>query len=115
MTWRPLSARDDGSVTDIEFAADGSAIIRTRQEVGHILDGNRDMFHNDTRRGYRMGGDYRLYARIPNVIVGKWLEEGIDIYSGEQQDALARKLNDPDWAYLRTAPGCIGVSNGVAR
>jgi hypothetical protein len=115
MTWKPLSARDDGSVTDVEFAADGSAVIRTRQEVGGILDHNKLIRDNDPNRGWRMNGDWRLYASIPNVIVHKWLEEGIDIYSGEQQDALARKLNDPDWAYLRTANGRIGVSNGVAR
>jgi hypothetical protein len=30
-------------------------------------------------------------------------------------DKLARKLNDPDWAYLRTAPGRLGVTNGVMR
>ena len=63
-----------------------------------------------------MGGLGRHVATIPNAILAKWLlEDGIDVWSGEHQDGLARKLNDPDNAYLRTGGGHIGVSNGVAR
>lgn len=108
--WRPLTAHG-GVVTDVKFDSNGQVIFRSRQEVDPILDTNRAAYNEGPRRG----GNWRHYASIPLNIVHEWLKEGIDIYSGEQQDALARKLNDPDNRYLRTAPGFIGVSNGVAR
>jgi hypothetical protein len=112
--WRPLNSRG-GIITDVKFDTDGRRIIRTRQEVDHILDGNKfQRDHLDHRRYDKSLG--RKVAEVPATIIHKWLQEGIDIWSGECQDAIARKLNDPDWAYLRTDNGGhIGVSNGVAR
>lgn len=112
MTFRLLRERN-GQITDVKFDADGRVIVRSRELVDPILDANRQRRNHGDHR--RMGGDMHFVASIPNTIVHKWLQEGIDIYSGEQQDALARKLNDPDNAYLRTGGGHIGVSNGVAR
>lgn len=107
--WRPLSAHG-GQVTDVKFDADGRIIVRSRQEADPILEANKaEMNHG------RRGREWRKVATVPNNIIHKWLQEGIDIFSGEHQEAVARKLNDPDNRYLRTAPGCIGVSNGVAR
>jgi len=108
--WRPLSAHG-GVATEVLFDAHGQVIFRSRQTVDPILDMNRE----EHKLGGRRGESWRHYASIPLNVVHEWLKEGIDIYSGEQQDALARKLNDPDNRYLRTGPGYIGVSNGVAR
>jgi hypothetical protein len=113
MTWRPLRITDDGRVTDVKFDSDGRIIVRTREEVAPILDHNKAIRNHGTPAPTIDG--WRHYATIPNTVVHKWLQEGIDVWSGECQDALARKLNDPDWAYLRTNTGRIGVSNGVAR
>lgn len=114
MHWRPLSA-NGGKVTDVKFDSDGRIIVRTRQECDPVLENNKVARNHLDPRRKALGGLGRHIATIPNIIVHKWLQEGIDIYSGECQDGLARKMNDPDWAYLRTAPGHIGVSNGVAR
>lgn len=109
MTWRPLTS-SNGTVKDVKFDADGRIIVRTRQDCDDILSMNKL-----ERNHGRAGKEWRHIASIPTTIIHKWLQEGIDVFSGECQDALARKLNDPDWSYLRTAPGVIGVSNGVAR
>lgn len=47
-------------------------------------------------------------ATIPNVIMVKWLNEewqrgnSIRYLSREFEEVIARKLKDPEWAYLRT-------------
>lgn len=112
MDWRPLTAHG-GTVTDVKFDNDGRVIIRSRQEVAPILDDNKLLRNHANPR--REGGIGRHVATVPNNIIHKWLQEGIDIWSGDCQDGIARKLNDPDWAYLRVGGGRIGVSNGVAR
>lgn len=113
MDWRPLSERN-GQLTDIKFDSDGRAIIRSRENVDLLLDANKALReHSD--RGYIGDGTFRRVASIPPTVQVQWLNEGIDIFSGDHQKALARKLNDPDNFFLRTAPGHIGVSNDVAR
>lgn len=48
----------------------------------------------------------RHIGTIPNVILVKWLyEEGANVWrmsSDEFGRFIRRKLNDPDWRYLRT-------------
>lgn len=110
MGWRPLSAAP-GRETRVLFDSDGRIIIRTQQECDPVLERNKALRNS----GNAQSAFARLVASIPMVIVHKWLQEGIDVFSGEQQDALARKLNDPDWAYLRTGGGRLGVTNGVVR
>lgn len=69
--------------------------------------------HND---GYTADRSIRRVAIIPEIIVQKWRnEEGLDVYNPDHADRLARKLNDPDWAHLRSADGHIGYSNGMMR
>lgn len=110
--WRALSS-NAGKVTDVKFDSDGRIIVRSRQNVDPILDANKVQRNHGTAG--RIGDLGRKIATVPVTIVHKWLQEGIDVFSGEHQDALARKLNDPDWRYLRTGGGHLGVSNGVAR
>lgn len=94
---------------------DGSATIIRSQDVSAALEANKAMAnHND---GYSKSRELRRVAHIPNIIRDKWLnEEGWDAYRPDlYADKLVQKLNDPDWAYLRTAHGRVGVSNGVMR
>lgn len=44
-------------------------------------------------------------ASIPLVIVEKWRkEEGLDVFNKDHADRVKRKLNDPEYRYLRTSP-----------
>lgn len=82
---------------------DGTSSVVSAQDVAPVLERNKAMTnHND---GWSPTRELRRAAFIPNIIRDKWLnEEGWDAYRpdlyGEQ---LRRKLNDPDWRYLRTA------------
>lgn len=84
------------------------------QSTDDIIDRNKAMAtHND---GYTPSREIRRVASVPYIIGLKWLnEEGWWFMDPEHADKLARKLNDPDWRYLRTADGHLGVSNGVMR
>jgi hypothetical protein len=104
-TLRPLAGADfAGDVSHWwRDEGDGRSTIVSVQDVTPVLERNKAMAtHND---GYSPSRELRRAAFIPNIIRQKWLnEEGWDAYRpdlyGEQ---LRRKLNDPDWRFLRTA------------
>jgi hypothetical protein len=74
------------------------------QDVEPILQWNRD-----ARCGEQRGEWGRHVARIPNVIYVKWLNEEhtrgnipLRMFTPEFDLVVQRKLEDPEWAYLRT-------------
>lgn len=88
--------------TDIAFD-DGHMIVTRTQDVESILEDNKAR-HADW--GHRRAGDLKHVAQIPLVLAAKWLdEEGVNILQPGNEDFLRCKLNDPEYAYLRTAPG----------
>lgn len=89
----------------------GALRFVAEQDVAPLLERNRAMAaHND---GYTEDRTLRRVAFIPDVVALKWLnEEGWWMYDPACTDKLAAKLNDPDWAYLRTAPGRVQYRNG---
>jgi len=51
-------------------------------------------------------GDLWPEAHIPDIIILKWLnEEGWSVFDPNAKAKLRRKLNDPDWRFLRLRPG----------
>lgn len=83
-------------------------------ETDPVIERNKAMRnHND---GYSPSRELRRVASIPFILINKWLvEEGWNALDPDNADRLMRKLNDPDLAYLRTADGQLGMSNGVLR
>lgn len=89
--------------------ADGGVTITSSQDTDAILDANKAMAtHND---GYSLSRDLRRVASIPMVLVAKWLqEEGWNAFDPAHADRLRRKLNDPDYLWLRTGEGRLGAT-----
>lgn len=83
---------------------DGGVTITASQDVDAILDLNKAMAtEND---GYSASREMRRAASIPLILVAKWLhEEGWNAFDPACGDRLKKKLNDPDYLWLRTAPG----------
>ena len=82
---------------------DGQAIIRSTEDVEPVLE------HNKTLRSQTQKSDWgRSVANVPVVILLRWLNEewerGNDIryLSSEYYALVWKKLQDPDWANLRT-------------
>jgi hypothetical protein len=114
MSWRPLSSLG-GRETAVRFEPDGTAVFRTTQDCEAVVERNIAL-QNDADRGWLPGGDMRRVASIPMGVVMQWMQEGVDLFSGEQQDEIARRLNSSEWAFLRTAPGHLGpVGDGTYR
>jgi hypothetical protein len=82
----------------------GTVIASATQDVEPILKRNRRL------RAEPQTSDWgRHVASIPNVILLKWLNEahaggnsGLRMFTAEFDALVARKLEDPDWKYLRT-------------
>ena len=87
---------------------DGTFLIEHEQDVEASLDHNKAMANEDDR-GWSASRELRRVAHVPNIIIVKWLQEGLDIFDPdpEMQKRYRAKLNDPDWRWLRTAPGRI--------
>ena len=82
---------------------DGEAVWRTTEDVEPTLE------HNKSLRTMSQKSDWgRQVAKVPTVILLQWLnaewQRGNDIkYLSPEYYALVwKKLQDPDWAYLRT-------------
>lgn len=85
---------------------DGLAFLAT-QDVEPILDHNKESY-NDGTRGYTPSRDLRKIAEIPLIVAEDWLNRlGVDVFNKDHAPAVRRLLNDPDYLYLRSAPGRV--------
>tara|TARA_Y100000593_G_C4244020_1_gene303689 strand:- start:757 stop:1077 length:321 start_codon:yes stop_codon:yes gene_type:complete len=84
---------------------DGRNVIEYEQDVSKILDYNKHI-QNENQSEYRRNRDMWHIASIPQVVILKWLhEDGIDVFNDDHLDDVVKKLNDPEWAHLRTIRG----------
>jgi hypothetical protein len=82
---------------------DSVIIVASEQDVAPILELNAKL------RSMPQKSDWgRHIASIPNVIITRWLNEEhargntqLRLFSREFNELVARKLADPEWAYLR--------------
>lgn len=80
-------------------------IIETVQDVEPILERNKAL-QNEDDGGWSPSRDLRRAASIPDVVILKWRRElGVDVFNRNHWPAVKRLLNDPEWRWLRTAPG----------
>lgn len=81
-------------------------IIRYEGDCLPYLEANK-LRANDTEfsaDGIR--NEMWLFASIPPALQVKWLiEEGLDVYKNEHSDRLFKKLNDPEYKYLKCTTG----------
>ena len=112
--WRPLGA-SLGKTTEVKIEADGTSVIKTTSDEVPTLANNhalRELSASDG--GFVPGTDkgMKRVASIPAALIAKWrYEEGIDVFNPEHAERVMRKLNDPDYAYLRTAPGRLALTS----
>lgn len=111
MSERELFTSASGRVHTWRDNDDGSATVVSRQDVAPILERNAEMMgRND---GYSPSRFLRRVGSIPMSLLYLWQSvEGWDPVHPANSDRLAQKLNDIDFAKLRTAPGRLGVVDG---
>ena len=87
-----------------DLPGDEGFVIREYFDEVPVIEHNKRL-QNDGD-GYSKSRELRRAASIPNGLVAKWLvEEGINIFNPNHAEAIRRKLNDPEYRWLRTAPG----------
>lgn len=97
--------------TDIKTAIkarNGELKIYREQDVEPVLDHNKAM-QAAAAGGWRRnaGRTRRKIAEIPNIVAEMWLKQGFNVFRASEAE-LRKKLDEPDWRYLRTVPGRIG-------
>lgn len=86
----------DGPVLRIETISDPNPVIQRNKE---LLASGDD--------GYNPSRDFRRVASIPPGVVVQWYREGINPLRNEDWPKVAARLDDPQWWFLRTAPGKV--------
>lgn len=92
------------TVTTELHADGGSFTINRIQDVEPILDRNKEL------QSIAQKSDWgRHIASVPNIFLEKWLNEewergniGLQFGTEEFWRLVERKLQDPDWKFLRT-------------
>lgn len=99
---------EGGTTTGIEYdPIDDQLTVVNQQDCEPTIELNKKLY-NDGTDGYGPTREWRRVATIPNIILEKWLlEEGIRYWDSEDTHKLAAKLDDPEWKFLRTAPGRV--------
>jgi hypothetical protein len=94
----------DGIKANVHHDKDADSVtISHSQDVSGILKQNRIAREQELKRGAEM---YKV-ASIPAVVVMEWMKEGINVMAPNREDLkrMKKKLNSPDYAYLRTGGG----------
>lgn len=95
----------DGAILTETILDGGDMHVLRHQDCEPILDNNKRLYTlND---GYSPSRDLRRVASIPLTVVEQWMKEGVNIFDKNCAEAIRKKLNSPEWLYLRTAPGRV--------
>lgn len=99
---------EGGIIREWTYLPDGKVEVKSTQDVEPILKRNRE--YQASKNGYTPSRDLKWVASIPLIIAEKWKkEEGIDIFNKNHREAIRKKLNDPEYSYLRTGGGKLKV------
>ncbi len=91
-------------LTRIDLGKGRELTVVSEDDVEDILENNKRLRSEPQKSDWG-----RHIASIPNIICVQWLNEewargnvGLRLFSEEWNKLMAKKLEDPDWAYLRT-------------
>ena len=102
--WQPLWKTPHGEVF-FRDNEDGTYTVWSTQENDPLLEANKALANADDR-GWSPSRDFRREGSVPMGLINKWREEeGVNVLHPSGHDFLKRKLNDSDFAHLRTSPG----------
>lgn len=80
--------------------------ISSVQDCTSIIESNKSLQNDGQYKQDGIKNEMWHVATIPVTIIDKWKrEDGIDVFNKHHRKAVARKLMDPEWRYLRTSTG----------
>jgi len=80
--------------------------LTTHCDVEPLLEKNKREYNDLDFKKAGMDASMLKIASIPFLLSEKWrIEDGLDIFNKDHMPALIKRLNLPEWRYLRTASG----------
>lgn len=97
---------------DVKDNQSGEFGVLRKMDAQKIIDRNKSLQNDPSfNNGYTPSRDMQFVASIPPLLYEIWAKEaGIprkDIFGHKMTEVVRRKLNDPEWKYLRTGQGRI--------
>lgn len=90
-----------------DLGEDGFA-LHTVADCEPVIDANKQLAGGSGRDHWK--GEFRKEASIPDAVALKWFsEDGIRAWDEADLPRVIKKLNDPEWRYLKCADVIIGV------
>ena len=94
----------NGVTTEYWAKPDGNVYIRRTVDAENVIRKNKQM-QNEHNGRY---GNIAVVGSIPILILEQWQKEtGVNMFSKEFDTIIKRKLNDPDYKYLKTVNGTV--------
>jgi len=105
---KPLDNTGGVIRTHTHDEASGTSFIHSVQDIAPFKEANREM-RNSGGDGYTGSRAMKHVATIPHIMIDKWCQEDgltrvqFQRMRGKEKAAyIRRKLNNPDYAYMRT-------------
>ncbi len=101
-----LSNDADRLQTHLQIDAEkNKAQITYSQDISSVLESNKIERAQYAEQGGH--NEMQKVASIPNVVVMEWMQEGINVMNPSKEciGRIKKKLNSPEYAYLRTGGG----------
>ncbi|QDP52887.1 MAG: hypothetical protein Unbinned4512contig1001_25 [Prokaryotic dsDNA virus sp.] len=100
-----LLQQNDEAKNELFFDENGNPKRYTVQDISKTLELNkisRDMYAQQSKQN-----EMQRVASIPTSVVIQWLDEGINVMNPTSEDIkkIHKKLNSPEYKYLRTGGG----------
>lgn len=91
-------------ITEYFVPGEGDSFSTRRvQDATPFVDRNKAM-QGMGRSHWKGQGDFRLEASIPIGVQYTWLEKyGLEVWNPDHLPDVIKKLNDPEWKYLKCA------------
>ena len=111
--WRDISIGDANMRTRMKRdEVENKLVFVTEQtNIDDCLAMNRAFLNAEKKSSTLWGSASAVrVASIPLEVIEKWwVEDGINFFRASEEDKMrcSKKLNDPDYSALRTAPGRI--------
>lgn len=105
---KPLSTSDGVTTWFVQDTDTGEFRFEYEQDVQGTLKAIKELRSDGPRAG--KGKDLWHVAEIPMEVALKWMiEEGCNIFASSEafKHVYKKKMNDPDYAYLRVAQGRV--------
>ena len=107
---KELIEHDDLTGVSLWFeAVEGERKFRVHhtQDVEPAIERNKSLQNAPEYKRAGIRADFQHVAHIPDVVIHRWWQEGIDVFNPAHNEAVRRKLRDPEWRHLRTTLGRI--------